>query len=146
MLHEGHVPVAPACDFQPLSGPPGTGLPEEDEPRKRADFLASQPRCVVAMEACGGAHLGAEEVLELGHEVRLMPPVYVKPFVKRQKTDAADAEAIVEAAERPTMRFVAVKTEEAQARSVVYRSRELLVRHRTQTIWALTVSEGRALS
>ena len=63
--------------------------------------------------------------------------VYVKPFAKRQKTGAADAEAIVEAVERPTMRFVAVKTEEAQARSVVYRSRELLVRQRTQTINAL---------
>ena len=76
------------------------------------DFLASQPRCVVAMEACAGAHQWGREIGELGHEVRLLPPVYVKPFVKRHKNDMADAEAICEAAQRPTMRFVAVKTKE----------------------------------
>ena len=73
----------------------------------------------------------------LGHEVRLIPPSYVKPYVKRQKNDTADAEAIAEAGSRPTMRFVAVKTEEQQARSMVFRTRDLLVRQRTQLINAL---------
>ena len=83
---------------------------------KLLDFLASQPQCAVAMEACASAHYWGREILRLGHEVKLVPPIYVKPFVKRQKNDAADAEAICEAAQRPTMRFVAVKTEEQQAR------------------------------
>jgi transposase len=100
-------------------------------------FLALQPRCVVAMEACGSAHHWGRAIGDLGHEVRLIPPVYVKPFVKRQKNDAADAEAICEAASRPTMRFVAVKTEEQQSRAMLFRTRDLLVRQRTQLINAL---------
>ena len=100
-------------------------------------FLASQPRCVVAMEACASAHYWGREIKKLGHEVRLVPPIYVKPFVKRQKNDASDAEAICEAALRPTMRFVAVKGEEQQARGMLFRTRDLLVRQRTQTINAL---------
>ena len=104
---------------------------------KVLNFLASQPRCVVAMEACASAHHWGREILKLGHEVRLIPPLYVKPFVKRQKNDAADAEAICEAAQRPTMRFVAVKTEEQQARGMLFHTRDLLVRQRTQTINAL---------
>ena len=100
-------------------------------------FFASQPRCVVALEACGGAHHWGREITKLGHEVRLIAPKYVKPFVKRQKNDAADAEAICEAAQRPTMRFVAVKSEAAQANALVFRSRDMLVRQRTQTINAL---------
>ena len=83
------------------------------------------------------AHHWGRQIQELGHEVSLIPPVYVKPYVKRQKNDANDAGAIVEAAQRPTMRFVAVKTEAEQARSVVFRSRELLMHQRTQTINAL---------
>ena len=70
--------------------------------------------------------------MQLGHDVRLVPPIYVKPFVKRQKNDAADAEAICEAAQRPTMRFVAVKGEEQQARAMLFHTRDLLVRQRTQ--------------
>ena len=101
------------------------------------DFLASQPRCVVAMEACASAHHWGREIMQLGHDVRLVPPIYVKPFVKRQKNDAADAEAICEAAQRPTMRFVAVKGEEQQARAMLFHTRDLLVRQRTQTINAL---------
>jgi transposase len=100
-------------------------------------FLAAQPRCTVAMEACATAHGWGREIGRLGHEVRLIPPIYVKPFVKRQKNDVADAEAIAEAASRPTMRFVAVKTEEQQARSMIFRTRDLLVRQRTQLINAL---------
>jgi len=100
-------------------------------------FLAVQPRCTVAMEACATAHDWGREIGKLGHEVRLIPPIYVKPFVKRQKNDAADAEAIAEAASRPTMRFVAVKSEEQQARSMIFRTRDLLVRQRTQLINAL---------
>lgn len=100
-------------------------------------FFAAQPRCLVAMEACGSAHHWARELTLLGHEVRLIPPAYVKPFVKRQKNDAADAEAICEAARRPNMRFVAVKSEEQQASGLVFRTRDLLVRQRTQTINAI---------
>ena len=100
-------------------------------------FFASQPRCMVAMEACGGAHYWGREIGKLGHTVRLIPPVYVKPFVKRQKNDAADAEAICEAAQRPSMRFVAVKDEAQQASGVVFRARDVLVRQQTQCINAL---------
>ncbi len=100
-------------------------------------FFASQPRCVVAMEACGGSHYWAREIGALGHEARLIPPAYVKPFVKRQKNDMADAEAICEAAQRPTMRFVAPKSVEAQGAAIVFRTRDLLVRQRTQLTNAL---------
>jgi transposase len=100
-------------------------------------FFAELPACVVAMEACGGAHFWGREIGRLGHEVRLMPPAYVRPFVKRQKSDMADAEAICEAAQRPTMRFVAVKSEDSQAAAVIFRTRDLLVRQRTQLINAL---------
>ena len=100
-------------------------------------FLARQSRAVVAMEACATAHYWGRAIVELGHEVRLIPPIYVKPFVRRQKNDATDAEAIVEAASRPTMRFVAVKTEDQQARAMIFRTRDLLVRQRTQLINAL---------
>ena len=100
-------------------------------------FLASQPGCTVAMEACASAHYWGREIAALGHEVRLVPPIYVKPFVKRSKNDAADAEAITEAAQRPTMHFVAVKSEAQQARAMLFHTRDLLVRQRTQTINAL---------
>jgi transposase len=100
-------------------------------------FLAAQPSCTVAMEACSSSHHWAREIRTLGHAVRLIPPAYVKPFVKRQKNDAADAEAICEAAQRPTMRFVVPKSEQAQAAALVFRARDLLVRQRTQIINAL---------
>ena len=104
---------------------------------KLLSFLASQPPCTVAMEACGSAHYWGREIAALGHEVRLVPPIYVKPFVKSHKNDSADAEAISEAAQRPTMHFVAVKTEAQQAQGMLFRTRDLLVRQRTQTINAL---------
>ncbi len=86
---------------------------------------------------CLSAHHWGRAIRDIGHEIRLIPPRYVKPFIKRQKNDAADAEAIAEAASRPTMRFVAVKTEEQQARAMLFRTRDLLVRQRTQLINAL---------
>ena len=104
---------------------------------KVLDFFSTCPPCLVALEACGGAHYWAREITRFGHDVRLIPPAYVKPFVKRQKTDAADAEAICEAVQRPTMRFVAIKSEAAQASGVVFRARDLLVRQRIQIINAL---------
>jgi transposase len=105
--------------------------------QKLLEFFASQRRCVVAMEACGGAHHWGRELIRLGHEVRLIAPAYVKPFVKRQKNDAADAAAICEAAQRPNMRFVSVKSEQQQASAAVFRARDLFVRQRTQFINAL---------
>jgi transposase len=95
-------------------------------------FFAKLPPCLVGMEACATAHHWARELRALGHEVRLMPAHYVKADVKRGKNDAADAEAICEAVTRPTMRFVAIKSQEQQAVLVMHRTRDLLVRQRTQ--------------
>jgi transposase len=97
-------------------------------------FFAAQPPCLVAMEACPGAHYWGREIGKLGHVIRLIAPAYVKPFVKRQKNDVADAEAICEAAQRPTMRLVAVKSEDKQASAVIFRTRDVLVGQRTQLI------------
>jgi transposase len=100
-------------------------------------FLSEQPKCIVAMEACATAHDWAREIGRLGHSSRLIPPQYVKPYVKRQKNDIADAEAIAEAASRPTMRFVEVKSEDQQVSAMAYRTRQLFIGQRTQTINAL---------
>jgi transposase len=109
----------------------------------RLAFFSGQPRCLVAMEACASAHYWAREIAALGRRTRLIAPAYVKPFVKRQKNDMADAEAICEAAQRPTMRFVTPKSAEAQASTTVFRARDLLVRQRTQMINALRGPQGR---
>lgn len=101
------------------------------------DFFRELPPCLVGMEACATAHHWARELIALGHEVKLMPPAYVKPYVKRNKTDAADAEAIAEAVTRPTMRFVAVKSVEQQSMLMLHRVRELFVRQRTMLATAL---------
>lgn len=100
-------------------------------------FFATQPTSTVAMEACASSHHWGREIAKLGHQLRLIAPAYVKPFVKRQKNDAADAEAICEAAQRPAMRFVAMKAEEQQGAAIVFRARDLLVRQRTQIINAM---------
>ncbi len=100
-------------------------------------FFRKQPPCLVGMEACATAHHWARQLIELGHEVKLMPPNYVKPYVKRNKNDAADAAAICEAVRRPTMRFVAVKSAEQQSVLMVHRARELLVRQRTMLVNAI---------
>lgn len=105
--------------------------------KKLLPFLERQPACLVAMEACGGSHYWAREIRQLGHRVHIIPPAYVKPFRKRHKNDMSDAEAISEAASRPTMRIVPVKTQDQQARAMLFRVRDLLVRQRTQTINAL---------
>jgi len=97
-------------------------------------FFARLPSCLVGMEACGTSHYWARELIKLGHQVRQMPPAYVKPYVKRGKTDAADAEAICEAVARPTMRFVPVKSPEQQAALSMHRTRDLLVKQRTQLV------------
>src|SRR5438067_3872474 len=94
-------------------------------------FFARLPGCLVGLEACATAHYWARELQAVGHEVRLMPPAYVKAYVKRNKNDAADAEAICEAVRRPTMRFVPVKSAEAQSVLMLHRARHLLVRQRT---------------
>lgn len=102
-----------------------------------AAFIVRQPKCIIAMEACATAHGWGRSFEKLGHDVRLIPPIYVKPFVKRQKNDTADAEAIVEAALRPTMRFAALKTEGQQARAMLFRTRQMFVGQRTRMINAL---------
>ncbi len=101
------------------------------------DTLEKVPPCLVGMEACATSHHWARENSALGHQVRLMPPAYVKAYLRRQKNDAADAEAICEAVRRPTMRIVSVKSAERQAVLVLHRSRELLVRQRTMIINAI---------
>ena len=100
-------------------------------------FMADHPPCLVVMEACGGAHHWARELEGVGHAAKLIAPRYVKPFIKRQKNDAADAEAIVEAALRPTMRYVEPKTGDQQARSILFRTREQFVKQRTEAVNAL---------
>jgi transposase len=97
-------------------------------------FFSKLSPCLIGMEACGTSHHWARELVGLGHEVRLMPPVYVKPYVKRGKTDAGDAEAICEAVTRPTMRFVPIKSVEQQAALALHRARDLLVRQRSQLV------------
>src|SRR3979411_2356689 len=105
-------------------------------------FFAGLPPCLVGIEACATAHHWARELGSLGHQVRLMPPAYVKAYVKRSKNDAADAEAICEAVTRPTMRFVPIKSAEAQSVLMLHRARHLLVRQRTAQVSALRAHLG----
>src|SRR6201984_3238292 len=98
------------------------------------EFFRALPPCLIGMEACATAHYWARELTKLGHEVRLMPAKDVKPYVKHNKNDAADAEAICEAVRRPTMRFVQVKSAAQQSQLMLHRTRDLLMRQRTQVI------------
>jgi transposase len=121
----------------------GTSMSGQPKFRKKLSrqsffkFMAEHSPAVVVMEACGSAHYWAREMIRLGHEVKLIAPHYVKPFVKRQKNDAADAEAIVIAAQRPEMRFVEPKSAEQQSLTILFRARERLVRQRTELVNAL---------
>ncbi|MDG4676395.1 IS110 family transposase, partial [Shinella sp. 838] len=116
----------------------GVGATEEPVLRKKLRrkemiaFFGKLPPTVVAIEACGGSHHWARLLQSFGHEVKLIPPQYVKPYVKRGKNDAADAEALCEAMSRPTMRFVPVKSAESQAALMLIGVRERLIRNRTQ--------------
>ena len=100
-------------------------------------FFETLPPCLIGMEACGTSHYRARSIAAFGHTVRMMPPVYVKPYVKQGKTDAADAEAICEAVTRPTMRFVPVRSPAQQAALLQHKTRDLLVRQRTMQVNAL---------
>src|SRR3954452_25567451 len=100
-------------------------------------FFKELPPCLIGIEACATGHHWARVLMALGHEVRLMPASYVKPYVKRQKNDATDAEAICETMMRPTVRFVSVKSEEQQSVLMLHRVRELLIRQRTMLVNAL---------
>src|SRR4249920_2228804 len=100
-------------------------------------FFQKIPSCLVGIEACGSSHHWSRELQALGHKVRLMPPAYVKPYVKRHKNDATDAEAICEAVSRPNMRFVPTKTAEQQSGLVLHRARHLFVRQQTSVINAI---------
>ncbi len=102
--------------------------------RQMMPFFGKLEPCLIGVEACGTSHFWARELEALGHEVKLMPPVYVKPYVKRGKTDATDAEAICEAVTRPTMRFVTIKSAEQQSVVALHRTRDLLVGQRTQLV------------
>ena len=105
-------------------------------------FFSRLRPCLIGMEACAGAHHWGRELTRLGHEVRLIPPSYVKPFVRRGKTDAADAEAICTAVIQPTMRFVPIKTEAQQAVLMQHRARDFLVRQLTQLANAIRAHLG----
>ena len=118
-----------------VHGVDGSGVVVIRKTLRRAQvlpFFAKLPRCLVGMEACGTSHHWAREIAKFGHDVRLMPARYVKPYVKRGKNDAADAEGICEAVTRPTMRFVAVKGPEQQSMMMLHRVRLMLNRQRTQ--------------
>jgi len=102
--------------------------------RRMMLFFSKLEPCLIGMEACATSHFWARELSGLGHRVKLMPPAYVKAYVKRGKTDASDAEAICEAVTRPTMRFVAIKSPEQQSILALHRTRDLLIRQRTQLV------------
>jgi transposase len=126
-----------AKNFFQIHGVDGAGRVVVRKALRRSQMLPFFSRlspCLVGMEACGTSHYWARELIRMGHQVRLMPPAYVKPYVKRGKTDANDAEAICEAVTRPTMRFVAVKSPDQQAALSIHRSRDLLVKQRTQLV------------
>ena len=123
-----------------VHGVDAEGLPVVRRQLRRGQvlpFFEKLSPCLVGMEACASAHHWGREIRALGHDVRLMPPRYVKPYVKRNKNDMADAEAICEAVTRPTMRFVEIKTPEQQSLLMLHRTRQLLVRQRIMLVNSL---------
>src|ERR1051325_4389428 len=132
------MPIAIGLDvakhvFQ-VHGVDVTGNPVLRKRLRRSElsrFFAALEPCIVGIEACGSGHYWGRELRRFGHDVRRMPPQYVRPYVKTNKHDAADAEAICEAVQRPSMRFVPIKEADQQAALMLHRSRELLVRQRT---------------
>src|SRR6476661_3686000 len=123
--------------FHGLAGEGGAPVSRKLKRSKVLEFYAQIEPCRVGMEACGSAHHWARELIAMGHEVVLIPPQYIKPYVKRGKNDSIDAAAICEAMSRPTMRFVPVKTAEQQAALTMLGVRDLLVKQRTMLINAL---------
>jgi transposase len=115
----------------------GSAVTRKLKRSKMHEFFSQSEPCVVGMEACGSAHYWARELKAMGHEALLMPPAYTKPYVKRGKNDAVDADAICEAMSRPGMRFVPIKSAEQQATLMLHKTRELLVKQRTMSINAL---------
>ena len=140
MKHISTIGLDLAKNVFQVHGADAEGAPVFNRKLRRGEvlrFFGKLPPCLVGMEACGSAHYWAREIAALGHDVRLIPPIYVKPFVKRGKTDAADAEAISEAVTRKTMRFVPVKSADQQAAAMVLKTRALLVRHKQAASGAL---------
>ena len=123
-----------------VHGVDAAGVPVLKRQLKRGQmmrFFEDLPPALIGIEACGTAHYWARQLASCGHEVKLIPPAYVKPYVKRQKNDAADAEAICEAVARPSMRFVAVKSVDQQAAGVLHKTRALLIKQRTMMLNAI---------
>lgn len=126
--------------FFQVHGVDGHGAVVLERKLRRAEverFFVALPQCLIGMEACATAHHWARVLIAQGHQVRLVPPAYIKAYVKRGKSDAADAAAICEAIDRPSMHFVAVKSAAQQAALVAHRARALLVTQRTMTVNAL---------
>lgn len=139
-MHATIIGIDLAKSVFQLHGIDGSGRVVLSRQLRRAELLrvlAKLPPALVGLEACGSAHHWAREIGKLGHEVRLMPPAYVKAYVRRQKNDRADAAAICEAVQRPSMRFVPIKSVESQAALMVHAARNLLIRQRTQLINAM---------
>ena len=120
--------------FHGLAGEGGAPVSRKLKRSKVLEFYAQIEPCRVGMEACGSAHHWARELIAMGHEVVLIPPAYIKPYVKRGKNDAVDAAAICEAMARPDMRFVPVKSADDQAVLMLHKSRELLIKQRTMSV------------
>ena len=132
--------------FHGLAGEGGAPVSRKLKRSKVLEFYAQIEPCRVGMEACGSAHHWARELIAMGHEVVLIPPAYIKPYVKRGKNDAVDAAAICEAMARPDMRFVPVKSADDQAVLMLHKSRELLIKQRTMSVNGTARASGRVRS
>jgi transposase len=129
-----------------LEGEGGPAVKRKLSRSKMRSFFAQTAPCRVGMEACGSAHYWARELAAMGHEVVLMPPAYIKPYVKRDKNDAGDAAAVCEAMSRPGMRFVPIKSADQQAVLMLRKTRELLIKQRTMSVNAARAAIWRSLA